>query len=572
MTLRSEKHSAMLYAPICLGLLLSLSACDSTTSEQPRVKQPGIAAIASADPMATEAGMAVLEEGGNAFDAAVAIAATLAVTEPAGSGLGGGGFFLLYIADKDEYRFVDAREVAPAAAHRDMYLDATGEPVPKASVNGPLAAGIPGEPAGMAYLAEQYGTLPLERLLQPAIEIAETGFPIGQRALAGLRFRTKTISQWPAMSEVFLRNGEPPAEGSIIRQPDLAATLKRIAAFGTDGFYRGETARLLVDGVQAAGGIWTLEDLANYRVVEREPQIAWYGDMRIVSAPPPSSGGIVLAQMFNFLSGYDLGAMSEVQQTHYLVEGMRRAYRDRALYMGDADFVSLPLDMLLSEHYMAGQRVTVSPDKATPSSALTGISTDGSEGTQTTHFSVLDGQGNRVAATITVNTWYGSAFMAPGTGVVLNNEMDDFSIKRGVPNDFDLIGDVANAIEPGKRPLSSMSPTFLESDRGVAIVGTPGGSRIITMVMRAAMAWQQGATAQEMVELKRFHHQYLPDSINYEADAFSAEIQAELEQMGHTLSLARGPFGNMNVVTWDFATGDVATATDPRGEGEGRVY
>ena len=307
-------------------------------------------------------------------------------------------------------------------------------------------------------------------------------------------------------------------------------------------------------------------------VAEREPVIAEFGDMRVISAPLPSSGGIVLAQVFNFLAGYDLASMSDAQQSHYLVEAMRRAYRDRAIYLGDTDFVDVPIEMLLDKHYMAGQRVSVAPDKATPSASLVGIDPDNSEGTQTTHFSVLDKQGNRVAATITVNTWYGSGFMAPGTGMVLNNEMDDFSIKPGVPNDFDLVGDDAKAVAPGKRPLSRMSPSFLESDRGIAIVGTPGGSRIISMVLRSALAWQAGASAQEMVELKRFHHQYLPDEINHEPDAFSADVQAELESMGHKLSVARRPFGNMNVVTWDYATGKVEAATDPRGEGEGRVY
>ena len=558
---------------LVITCLIALSiGCSSVSSESNGVRRPGTAAIASADPLATAAGMQILEQGGNAFDAAVAVAATLAVVEPAGSGLGGGGFFLLYLADKDEYRFIDAREMAPAAAHRDMYLDERGAPIPRASVDGPLAAGIPGEPAAMVHLSENYGRLPFQKLLEPAIQHAEQGFPIGRRALLGLRFRTNTILRSPAMAEIFLRDDKAPAEGTLIVQNDLANTLKRFAADGMPGFYEGETAKLLVDGVRAAGGIWTLADLANYRVVEREPLVSEYRDMRIVSAPLPSSGGIVLTQMLKFLSGYDLQSMSEAQQTHYLVEGMRRAYRDRAMYLGDADFVAVPQAMLLDEYYSAGQRVSVSADRATPSSELVGIEPDQSEGTQTTHFSVIDSDGNRVAATITINTWYGAAFVPPGTGIVLNNEMDDFSIKPGVPNDFELIGNDANAVAAGKRPLSSMSPSFLESNRGVAIVGTPGGSRIITMVLRAALAWQQGASAQDMVELKRFHHQYLPDEISFEPDAISEAAQLELEEMGHNLSVARRPFGNMNVVTWDYATGEVAAATDPRGEGEGRVY
>lgn len=533
---------------------------------------PGRNAIASADPLATAAGMEVLDAGGNAFDAAVAVAATLGVVEPASSGFGGGGFFLLYLADSDEYRFIDAREMAPAAATRDMYLDADGNPVKGLTLTGPLAAGIPGEPAGMVYLAEHYGSLPLPELLAPAIRHAEQGFAMSRRALLGLRFRQKTIPPGSDMAKIFLSDGQLPSEGYVLRQPDLAATLGRLATQGRDGFYKGETARLLVDGVRAAGGIWTLDDLADYRVVEREPLITQYDGMKVVSAPPPSSGGVALTQMFNFLSGYDYADMDGAQRAHHLVEGMRRAYRDRAIYMGDADFVDMPLDMLMSPAYMAGQRVSVRADRATPSETLDGISSDGSEGDQTTHFSIIDKHGNRVAATITVNTWYGSTFVPPDSGVLLNNEMDDFSIKPGVPNDFGLIGAEANAIEPGKRPLSSMSPTFLESDRGIAIVGTPGGSRIITMVLRAALAWQEGATAKEMVSLKRLHHQYVPDVVNYEEGALTAEEITRLQSLGHDLRKTPRPFGNMNVVTWDFESGEVSSATDPRGEGEARVY
>lgn len=533
---------------------------------------PGRGAIASADPRATAAGLLMLEQGGNAFDAAVAIASTLAVVEPAGSGLGGGGFFLTYEANAERYRFIDAREVAPAAATADMYLDAEGEPVKGASVSGPLAAAIPGEAAGLVHLADNYGTLPLKTLLQPAIAYAEKGFRIGPRALLGLRFRRETILRSPAMAAVFLRDGELPEIDAVIVQPDLARTLRRLARGGFDGFYEGPTAERLVAGVRAAGGIWTRADLRNYRVVERLPLVTEYAGMRVVTAPPPSSGGVVMAQLFQFLSGYPLMELEPAQRKHVLIEGMRRAYRDRAEYLGDPDFVDMPLRRLLAPGYIAAQRASVSMERATPSAALPSVFDDGSSGTQTTHFSVLDAAGNRVAATITVNTWYGAAFMPPGTGVVLNNEMDDFSIKPGVPNEFNLIGNEANAIAPGKRPLSSMSPTFLEGERGLAIVGTPGGSRIITMVLRAALAWWEGSSAAEMAALPRFHHQYLPDVVNYEAAAIPADEAAVLESLGHTLRPSRRGFGNMNIVTWDAATGAVEAATDPRGEGEGRVY
>jgi len=492
--------------------------------------------------------------------------------EPSSSGFGGGGFFLLYLAAEDSYRFIDARESAPAAATRDMYLDDNGNPVKGATVSGPLAAGIPGEAAGMVYLTENYGTLPLRDLLQPAIRHAEQGFPMSPRALLGLRFRQRTIAPDSDMAKIFLPGGELPAEGYVVKQPELAATLRRFADGGFDGFYKGETAQLLVNGAQAAGGIWTLDDLANYKVIEREPLVTGYRDMKVVTAPLPSSGGIVMAQMYNFLSGYDYAGMNETDQAHYLVEGLRRSYRDRTLYMGDDDFVDVPLDMLLSSDYMAGQRVSVRRDRATPSAHLASVESDGSAGDQTTHFSVMDDQGNRVAATISVNTWYGSAFIPPGSGVLLNNTMDDFSIKPGVPNGFGLIGTEANSIEPNKRPLSSMSPTFLEADRGVAVLGTPGGSRIITMVLRSSLAWLDGADAAQMVGMKRFHHQYLPDVVNYEDGALTPAAVEQLQSRGHALEKARRPFGNMNVVTWDFADDAVESASDPRGEGEGRVY
>ncbi len=563
---------------VALVAVLSLAGCagqvsgESATRASAATAGPGRGAIASADPLATAAGMDVLAAGGNAFDAAVAVAATLGVVEPSSSGLGGGGFFLLYLADSDEYRFIDARETAPAAATRDMYLDSDGNPIKGATVTGPLAAGIPGMAAGMIYVAETFGSKPLAELLAPAIGHAESGFAMNRRGLLGLRFRQRSVAQSPAMADVFLPGGELPAEGDVIRQPDLADTLRRMARDGFDGFYKGETARLLVDGVQAVGGIWTLDDLAGYRVIERAPLVTGYRGMQVVSAPLPSSGGIVLAQIYNFLSAYDDRELAGVQGDHLLIEAMRRAYRDRAEYLGDPDFVNIPVARLTSRDYMDDQRASVSLAHATPSSALRGIAGDGSEGDQTTHFSVIDAAGNRVAATVTINTWYGSAFVPPGTGVILNNEMDDFSIKPGVPNEFGLVGAEANAIAPGKRPLSSMSPTFLESDRGIAVVGTPGGSRIITMVLRASLAWLDGATATDMVGMKRFHHQYLPDVVNYEEGAFTAEDIATLQSMGHELEPVRRVFGNMNVVTWDYATGAVQSATDPRGEGEGRVY
>jgi gamma-glutamyltranspeptidase/glutathione hydrolase len=535
-------------------------------------KAPGQAAIASAHPLASAAGEEILAAGGNAFDAAVAVAAALAVVEPYSSGLGGGGFFLLYLADEQRYVFVDAREVAPAAATPDMYLDENGEPMRGASLNGPLAAGIPGHVAGLSHLSKNYGRLDLADTLAPAIRYASDGFPAYSRMLLGLRFRKKTAEQWPDFGKVFYADGEPPEEGEIIRQPDLANSLEQIAKRGRDAFYRGKLAKAMVNGTRAAGGIWTLEDFRNYRVVEREPLQAEFSGVNLVSAPPPSSGGVAIINIMNLVSGFDPAGLDDVDEAHVLIEAMRRAYRDRAMYLGDPDFVDIPVARLTSPYYAAGQRTNIRLDRATPSADLPGLWPAGAESNQTTHFSLIDADGNRVAATLTINGWYGAGFMPPGTGIILNNEMDDFAIAPGVPNGFDLLGTEANAVGPGRRPLSSMSPTFLESDRGVAILGTPGGSRIITMVLRAAMAWMDGATAQEMVELKRFHHQYYPDSVTYELGALSEEQVQGLTDRGHKLRASRRGFGNMNVVTWDFATGKVEAATDPRGKVEGRVY
>jgi len=548
----------------CLLVFVSLTAHAA--------QGPGEAGIATAHPLATEAGHEILAAGGNAFDAAVAISAALGVVEPFASGLGGGAFWLLHLADQRTDVFIDAREVAPAAATADMFLDDNGEPIKGASFDGPLAAGVPGQAAGLVHLAEKYGRLPLARSLAPAIRYAEEGIPVYTRIGSGLRFRRRVAERWPAFGEVFYPDGESLQEGDILLQPDLARTLQRFAEGGWDGFYKGETARLLVEGSRAAGGIWTTQDFADYWVVEREPLGFFYGRVRILSAPPPSSGGVAIANMLNILKGYDLKQLDSATRKHLVIESMRRAYRDRTEFLGDTDFTKVPLQRLLDPNYAAGQRGSIRADRATPSDFLAEAAPVEAKGTNTTHFSVLDKDGNRVAGSMSINSWYGSAFMAPGTGVILNNEMDDFAIKPGVANSFGLTGYAANAIEPKKRMLSSMSPTFLEGERGIAILGTPGGSRIISMVLLASMAWMDGASAEEMVSLKRYHHQYLPDEVAFEEGAFTEEEKNALEALGHTLTTSRRVYGNMNVVTWDFETGKVEAASDPRGHGEGRVY
>jgi gamma-glutamyltranspeptidase/glutathione hydrolase len=369
---------------------------------------------------------------------------------------------------------------------------------------------------------------------------------------------------------VFLVDGEVPELGHVIVQPRLAETLERIAEEGHDGFYRGAVAEALVEGARAGGGIWTLDDFAAYEVVEREPIVASWRGMRAVMAPPPSSGGVAMANMFQILSAYEFEQHSRLEQVHLLVEAMRRAYRDRAIYLGDPDFVNVPIERLTHPYYAAGQRASIRLDRATPSASLPGF-TVVSGGDQTTHFSVLDTAGNRVAGTQSLNSWFGCGYMEPITGVLLNNEMDDFSVKPGVQNLYQLVGARANAIAPGKRMLSSMSPTILESEQGVAILGTPGGSRIISMVLLATLEWMRGGDAAAMVSLPRFHHQYLPDKLFHEPDAFTAEELAALEALGHVPSEVSRFYGNMQVVTWDFATGEVEAASDPRGQGDAKV-
>ena len=530
------------------------------------------AAIASAYPLASEAGQEILAAGGNAFDAAVAVSAALAVVEPSSSGLGGGGFYLLRRQSDGFETMLDAREKAPGAASRDMYLDKSGNEIENASTSGPLSSAIPGEPAAFQYLALKYGKLPLKRSLQPAIRLAREGFPLYARLQFGIKYKHDVLARSPEAAQAFLTpEGKVPDVGFIIKQPELARTLEAIANQGAKGFYEGRVAEDLVAGVRAGGGIWTLEDLKNYRVVERKPLVGDYHGARIVSASPPSSGGIAVLDSLNILAGFDLHAVDSATRKHLIIEAMQRAYRDRAIYLGDPDFVQMPLAQLTSVDYAAGQRSSIRADKAMPSDMLPGIESEPG-GTQTTHFSVLDAAGNLVAGTISVNLFFGNGYMPAHTGVLLNNTMDDFSTKPGRPNVFGLIGAKANAIAPNKRSLSSMSPTFVETPKGTMVIGSPGGSFIISMVLLGTLNYLDGMDAADIVKYPHYHDQYLPDEVDYEPGAFSdAEIK-ELQAMGHKLKLGSRLWGNMQVVTWDFASGKVAAASDPRGEGEGLVY
>jgi gamma-glutamyltranspeptidase/glutathione hydrolase len=528
-------------------------------------------AIASAHPLATAAGFEILDKGGNVFDAAVAVSAALAVVEPSGSGLGGGGYWLLHRENDGLETLIDGREKAPLAAHKAMYLNKEGKVIARLSLDGALAAAIPGMPAGLAHLSEKYGKLPLAESLAPAIRVAQTGFAISKRYLKLLKFRSGLIKQYPTTAGIFLNDGKLPKLYSILRQPDLAKTLTQLAESGRDGFYSGDIADKLVKGVKKAGGIWTKEDLESYQVVEREPVRGQYKGIKITSAAPSSSGGIVLIEALNILSGYDLQKTDEITRKHLIVEAMRRAYHDRSLHLGDADFIDIPVKRLLNEDYAAGLRSSIRSDKALPSDMLSGEIEQQPEGINTTHFSIIDDEGNRVAATLSINFPFGSGFVAPGTGVLLNDEMDDFASLPGAMNGYGLVGGVANAIAPGKRMLSSMTPTFLENDTRVAVLGTPGGSRIISMVLLAALDFAKGNGPDSWVQVPRFHHQYIPDVIEYETGAMTdAEIMG-LAAMGHQLKEARYRYGDMQAVLLNKITKSLAAASDRRGEGRAVV-
>lgn len=531
---------------------------------------PGFA-VSSAHPDATKAGVEILKAGGNAFDAAVAVSAALAVVEPSGSGMGGGGFWLLHIAGEDgapgRNVMVDGRETAPAAASADMYRNDAGEVVADLSRDGPLAAAIPGQPAALVHLAQTYGTLDLERLLAPAIQLAREGFPVDAPMLARLAWRFSVMARSPAAARVFLPGGGLPEPGSLITQPDLARTLERMAANGRDGFYAGDTARLLVQGVREAGGIWTRQDLADYRVVERDPIVHVGQGYTLVSASPPSSGGVVLSQVMGVLDTAEYRALAPIDRTHLVVEALRTAYRDRAAWLGDPDHVDMPIARLTSSDYARKTADAISLDAARDSADLTPPQQLYADGPHTTHFSIIDSAGNRVAATLSVNLPFGSAFMPPGTGVLLNDEMDDFSAKPGVPNAYGLVGTAANAVGPGRRPLSSMSPTFVETDDRVAVLGTPGGSRIITMVLLGVLGALDGADAKTIVSAPRYHHQYLPDEVYFEPGAFSTAEQTALKARGFTLREATREYGNFHAVIWDREDSMLDAAADPRGIG-----
>lgn len=512
-----------------------------------------------------------MKKGGNAFDAAIAVTATLAVVEPYSSGIGGGGFWLLHIDQENRDVMVDGRERAPLAASRTMYLDESNNVVPGASINGPLSAGIPGVPAAIEHLALNYGKLPLSVTLEAAIRHAKDGFKTDEHYQRMATFREQALNTSADAARIFLKNSKAPAPGTLIIQSDLADTLSILAKNGAQGFYRGELAGKLVDSVVSHGGIWSRKDLATYKIMERPPVTGEYLGMKIVSAAPPSSGGVALIQMLNMLAGFDFDSLPESGQIHLLAEVMRRAYRDRAEFLGDTDYVNVPVNRLISKKHVNKLVSTIRLDEATPSEELSSVFVDAGKAVDTTHFSIVDNEGNRVAATLSINYPFGSCFVAEGTGVLLNDEMDDFSSKPGVPNVYGLVGAEANAIEPGKRMLSSMTPTFLETEDRIAVLGTPGGSRIITMVLLAALEFHNGGSAGDMVNRGRFHHQFLPDKIFFEPDVLTGTLLKTLFELGHETEMLDSTYGNMHAIVLYKKSMHLDAASDIRGSGKARV-
>jgi gamma-glutamyltranspeptidase/glutathione hydrolase len=531
--------------------------------------------VVSTDAYATEIGLRVLQEGGNAVDAAIAVQFALAVVNPEAGNIGGGGFMVLHTAEGDAAS-LDFREKAPLAATRDMFLDERGN-VTDRSVVGHLASGVPGTVAGMWAAHERYGSLAWSALLDPAIELAN-GFEVGSRFLGSLDpVMITALSAFPASASQFLPNGGmPPQIGDTLRQPDLAATLGRIRDLGRDGFYSGETADLIVAEMRRGDGIITHQDLESYEAAWRQPIEFSYRGHTVLSMPPSSSGGATMAEMANILDRFDVGAMrwQGPERVHLFTEAWKRAYADRNHYLADPEFVDVPLERMLSPEYAAARAGTISADRATPSTEVgPGLEGSAHEGENTTHFSIIDSRGNTVAVTTTINSWYGSKVTVTGAGFVLNNEMDDFTSKPGTPNQYGLVQGENNAVAPGKRMLSAMTPTIVLGPGGEVrmVTGTPGGATIITTVFQTiSNVLDYGMNVTQAVNAPRIHHQHLPDQIYYEPGGLTRPTVRALEDLGHTLIERTEISGDVQMIVVD---GGVLYAwSDPRRGGVAAGY
>ncbi len=518
-----------------IGAALAMAPVAHAASPEPVAADHAM--VVSAHRLATAAGLNVLRRGGNAVDAAIAVGYVLAVTFPEAGNLGGGGFMTVRLADGTSH-FLDFRETAPGAARADMYRDAEGAVIPEKSTRGWLAVGVPGTVAGLEYAREHWGSRPRAALMQAAIDLAGQGFVLDRGDAAMLAQAADDFRKDAPSAAIFLNAGQPWRAGDRLVQADLAQSLRLIADKGAAGFYRGLVSAQIAKASAGGGGILTTADLAGYRVRELTPLECDYRGYHIIAAPPPSSGGVVICETLGVLSGYPLAqwGFNSANSAHVLIEALRRAFHDRNLGLGDPDFVAVDTARLISPAYTAALRAGIALDKATPSRSLGGVSPT-PEGRSTTHFSIVDAAGNAVALTYTLNDWFGARVMAPGTGILMNDEMDDFSAKAGASNMYALVEGLNNAIAPGKRPLSSMSPTIVTKDGALALViGTPGGSQIPTGVIQViSNLIDHGMTLTEAIDAPRLHQQWLPDQTWFERYGMSRDTQAILTARGHTL-------------------------------------
>jgi gamma-glutamyltranspeptidase/glutathione hydrolase len=534
--------------------------------ESPPVYANG--AVATGAPIATRVGTDVLNTGGNAFDAAVAVGFALAVVHPQAGNIGGGGFAVLHDGSSGVIRALDFRETAPLAAHRDMYLDDSGAVVPRLSLWGAKASGTPGTVAGLYELWAQHASMPWEALVLLAADVADTGFVLDDGLAESLTDYRESLTHFPATAEIFFPEGRQPAAGDRLIQAELGRSLRLIAERGRDGFYVGETAERIERCMQRHGGLITKEDLARYQPVWREPTHTRFDGLDIYSMPPPSSGGIIVGQILKLLEPYDLTGYSSQspEYIHLFTEAARLAFADRAEYLGDPDFCDIPTN-LVDDDYLDQRRELIVLKHAGISEHVKAGRPARYESDQTTHYSICDNKGNMVAVTYTLNSSYGCKLVVEGAGFLLNNQMDDFSIKPGVPNIWGLIGGEANSIQPGKRMLSSMAPSLLLKDgQPRAIIGTPGGSKIITVVAQAILNLTRfQLSAEEICSQPHFHHQWLPDVLYFEEDSFNRDLIEELAGYGHTVK-ERSHYGDLQIILID-EQGHMTPASDTRGRG-----
>jgi gamma-glutamyltranspeptidase / glutathione hydrolase len=569
-----------------LALLLAATLASAAGAAPMRPVHAPHAMVVSVHELASRAGVEIMQAGGNAVDAAVATGFALAVVHPQAGNLGGGGFMLIRLAD-GATRFIDYREKAPAAATAEMYLDAQGNVIENLSLVGYKAIGVPGSVAGLAFAQKRYGKLPLERVMTPAIKIARDGYALAWEDARDLE--DSDLAKFPESRRIFQRNGKFYRPGEVLKQPELAKTLERIAK-NPDDFYHGEMARELAAVIQKGGGLVTSDDLANYEVKEREPIRGTYRGYDVISAPPPSSGGIALMEILNILEGYDLAKFGgrSAESIHLTTEAFRRAFYDRAEFLGDPDFAKIPVAQLIDKRYAAGWRETIEPAHASASADLRRPAVFNEleryaqahpppmgavrEPRNTTHYSVVDAEGNAVAVTTTLNDSFGSRVTAEGLGFLLNDEMDDFASKQGVPNTYGLIQGPANAIGPGKRPLSAMTPTIVLKDGKLFLVmGSPGGPTIITTVANILMGVvDYGLDIQEAVNAPRFHHQWLPDHLKVE-DRLSPDTLAILRTKGHKIEVEH-LWGDGECIEVDPKSGERLGASDGRNNGKAIGY